>query len=217
MSQRTVYFAPVRHPVRAASIAPRSAPRPMRLAQPGRRGRPLGAVLALLSVLALAGCGDSDEQEVRRWMKQVDGSARVAVTPISEPKTFIPFAYASSDEVDPFSANKLLAELARLDPKPNGGLKPDTARRKEFLESFPLDTVKMVGTMEKARVVYALLQVDKSVYQVRIGQHVGQNFGLITSVTEDAVSVKEIVQDATGDWVERLSKLELQESKESQK
>jgi type IV pilus assembly protein PilP len=74
-----------------------------------------------------------------------------------------------------------------------------------------------VGTLEKSRVMYALLQVDKSVYQVRAGQHVGQNFGLITGITEDAVNVKEIVQDATGDWVERMSKLELQESKENHK
>jgi type IV pilus assembly protein PilP len=174
-------------------------------------------IAALAAALALAGCGDSNVQEVRDWMKQVDNSAQVAVTPISEPKTFIPFAYAAQQEIDPFSPNKLLAELARLDRKPGGGLKPDMDRRKEFLETFPLDTVKMVGTLEKSRVMYALLQVDKSVYQVRAGQHVGQNFGLITGITEDAVNVKEIVQDATGDWVERMSKLELQESKENHK
>jgi type IV pilus assembly protein PilP len=55
------------------------------------------------------------------------------------------------------------------------------------------------------------------VYQVRPGQHAGQNFGLVTTVTEDAVTIKEIVQDAAGDWVERMSKLELQESKENTK
>jgi type IV pilus assembly protein PilP len=181
-----------------------------------KRSLPL-KMAACAALLALAGCGDSDVQEVRQWMKQVDSEAHVAVTPIAEPKTFIPFAYASNAEVDPFSPNKLLAELARQAARQGGGLKPDTARRKEFLESFPLDTVKMVGTMEKAKVIYALLQVDKAVYQVRTGQHVGQNFGLVTSVSDEAVSVKEIVQDATGDWVERLSKLELQESKETHK
>lgn len=171
-----------------------------------------GTLLAVL--LALAGCGDSDVQEVRQWMKEVDSQAKVAVPPLTEPKTFVPFAYASNAEVDPFSPNKLLAELAKSANR-GGGVRPDTERRKEFLESFPLDTVKMVGTLQKAQVIYALLQVDKSVYQVKPGQHVGQNFGLITSVTDDAVSVREIVQDATGDWVERMSKLELQESKES--
>jgi type IV pilus assembly protein PilP len=167
--------------------------------------------------LLLAGCGDSDVQEVRQWMKQTDAQAHVAVQPISEPKTFIPFAYASGDAVDPFNPNKLLAELARENANKGGGLKPDMERRKELLESFPLDTVKMVGTMQKGGIMYALLQIDRSVHQVRTGQHVGQNYGLIVGITEGAVNLKEIVQDATGDWVERMSVLELQESKENNK
>jgi type IV pilus assembly protein PilP len=61
------------------------------------------------------------------------------------------------------------------------------------------------------------VQIDRTVYQVRKGQYVGQNYGLITAVTDDAITVREIVQDAAGDWVERMSKLELQESKESSK
>lgn len=175
------------------------------------------AVLAALgATVALAGCGNSDEQEVRQWMKEVDGQARVAVQPLTPPKTFIPFAYASNDAIDPFNPNKLLVELAKAANR-GGGVRPDMERRKELLESFPLDTVKMVGTLQKAGVIYALLQIDRGVYQVRPGQHVGQNFGLITSVTEGAVNIKEIVQDATGDWVERMSKLELQESKETTK
>lgn len=176
----------------------------------------LAMLAALGATLALTGCGNSDEQEVRQWMKEVDSQARVAVPPLTPPKTFIPFAYASNDAVDPFNPNKLLVELAKAANR-GGGVRPDMERRKELLESFPLDTVKMVGTLQKGGVIYALLQIDRSVYQVRPGQHVGQNFGLITGVTEGAVNVKEIVQDATGDWVERMSKLELQESKETTK
>jgi type IV pilus assembly protein PilP len=166
-----------------------------------------------LCVLLLSACGDSDVQEVRQWMKQVDSQTRPSVKPLQEPKTFVPFAYASAEAPDPFSPNKLLAELAKS--RPGGGLQPDTGRRKEFLESFPLDTMKMVGTLQKGGAMFALLQVDRSVYQVRAGQYLGQNFGQITSITEDAVNVKEVVQDAAGDWVERMSKLELQDSKES--
>ncbi|NRR32946.1 pilus assembly protein PilP [Oxalobacteraceae bacterium] len=177
---------------------------------------PLLPALLLAGATLLTGCGDSDVQEVRTWMKEVDGQAVVKVQPISEPKTFVPFAYASADAADPFNANKLLAELAKA-AKGGGGLKPDMDRRRELLESYPLDTVKMVGTMQKAGVIYALLQIDRAVHQVKAGQHIGQNFGLITSVGEGAITIKEIVQDATGDWVERISKLELQESKENTK
>ena len=108
-------------------------------------------------------------------------------------------------------------ELAKASAKGGSGIRPDMDRRKELLENYPLDTVKMVGTMQQRGVFYAVLQIDRSVHHVVVGQHVGQNFGLITSISDDAVSIKEIVQDATGDWVERMSKLELQESKENTK
>ena len=171
----------------------------------------------LICAVLLSGCGDSDVQEVRAWMKLTDSQAHVAVQPLSEPKTFIPFAYASADAIDPFNPNKLLAELARAARASGKGLKPDLERPKEQLEAFPLDTIKMVGTVQKGGIFYALLQIDRSVYQVRTGMHLGQNFGLVTGVGEGAVTIKEIVQDASGDWVERMSKLELQESKETTK
>ena len=170
----------------------------------------LMAALPLLSA-----CGSDDTEQVRAWMREVDAQTKVAVPPLAEPKTFIPFAYAQKDQVDPFNPNKLLAELAKLDARPGGGLRPDLDRRKELLESYPLDTVKMVGTIEKNGVIHAVLQIDRAVHQVVKGQHLGQNYGRITGITEDAVSIREIVQDATGDWVERMSKLELQESKEN--
>jgi type IV pilus assembly protein PilP len=163
----------------------------------------------------LTACGDSDVQQVRTWMAEVEKETKPTVKPLPEPKTFVPFSYAARDSLDPFNASKLLTELAKS--RPGGAQAPDQNRRKEFLESFPLDAMKMVGTMEKNNVVNGLLQIDRTVYQVKKGQYVGQNYGLITGVTEDAITVREIVQDAAGDWVERMSKLELQESKESSK
>ena len=171
------------------------------------------ALVAALLAALLSGCGDRDEQEVRQWMKEVDATTRPAVKPLAEPKTFVPFAYASAGQADPFNPNKLLTEQAN--GRPGGGAAPDTGRRKEFLEGFPLDTMKMVGMLRKGGTVFALLQIDRAVYQVRAGQRLGQNYGLVTSVTENAVNVKETVQDASGEWVERMSKLELQDSKES--
>jgi type IV pilus assembly protein PilP len=169
---------------------------------------------ALILAGSLSGCIDSDEQEIKQWMAETKAQTHPQVKPIKPPTDFVPFAYTAKDAVDPFSPNKLLIGMERGKAS---NLKPDLDRRKELLESYPIDTIKMVGTIRKAGVVYALLQIDRSVYQVKAGQHLGQDYGLITSVTEEAVNLKEIVQDATGDWVERMSKLELQQSLESKK
>ena len=171
----------------------------------------------LLGVALLGGCGDSDEAEINSWMAETKAKTRVSVDPISEPKTFIPFAYGVRDETDPFDANKLLAELARSANAVANLLKPDDTRRKEYLETFPLDAMVMVGTINKAGVAYGLVQIDRAVHQVKKGQRVGQNYGQVVDVAETAINVKEVVQDAGGEWIERMTKLELQESKETKK
>jgi type IV pilus assembly protein PilP len=174
-------------------------------------------LLLLGAAFALAGCSDSDVKEVRSWMAQVKKETKVSVTPLSEPKTFIPYAYSLRDEIDPFNQNKLLAELARQAAKTDNRLKPDMERRKELLEAFPLDTMTMVGLVQKSGINYALVQIDRNVYQVKNGQRLGQNYGIVTAVSDTAINIKEVVQDAGGEWVERMSKLELQESKETKK
>ena len=173
------------------------------------------AMLAL--AVMLTACSDSDVREVQQWMADTEKKTKVTVKPLAEPKTFTAFAYQAGDAVEPFSQNKLLAEMARTDAGSTNPLKPDADRRRELLETFPLDTMRMVGLLQKGGANHALLQIDRAVHQVRAGQRIGQNFGVVTSVTEQAVNIREVVQDATGDWVERMSKLELQESKESTK
>ena len=171
---------------------------------------------ALAAAMLLAGCGDSDVREVRDWMEQVKRDTRPAVKPLPEPKDFLPYAYGARQAVDPFNPNKLLGELARAAATSNNPNQPDLQRPREQLETYPLDTMQMVGTMEKGGVRFALLQVDRSLYQVRTGQRIGQNFGVVTHVGEDAVDIREVVQDAAGEWTGRMSKLELQ-TKENRK
>jgi type IV pilus assembly protein PilP len=171
------------------------------------------ARLMILGAALLGGCSDSDVREVRDWMDQVRKDTRPSVKPLAAPKDFIPYAYDGKEFVDPFNPNKLLAELARAAETSTNPNRPDMNRAKEVLESYPLDTMKMVGSLQKGGVVYALLQIDKSVYQVKSGMRLGQNFGMVTHVTENAIDIREVVQDAGGDWVERMSRLELQETK----
>lgn len=167
----------------------------------------------LLATLALAGCGDNGLTEMRQWMDGVKKETRVIVPKISEPKIYVPVAYTGKDLIEPFNPNKLLIALAKIRAESDNGLKPDMNRRREALEAFPLDTLKMVGIIERPNMKNALIQVDKSIYQAKIGNYLGQNFGMITKITDSEVEVKEIVQDAAGDWTERMTKLELQEAK----
>ena len=171
---------------------------------------------ALAAAMLLAGCGDSDVREVRDWMEQVKRDTHPAVKPLPEPKDFLPYAYGARQAVDPFNPSKLLGELARAAATSNNPNQPDLQRPREQLETYPLDTMQMVGTMEKGGVRFALLQVDRSLYQVRTGQRIGQNFGVVTHVGDDAVDIREVVQDAAGEWTGRTSKLELQ-TKENRK
>lgn len=174
------------------------------------RGMTQAAAFGVL--IALSGCGDGGVQEVKAWMDDVRRQTPVSVQKIPEPKTFTPFAYGGKEEVDPFSPVKLSAALAKMQGSGNSIVKPNLERRKEPLENYPLDTIRMVGTLERPGVSYALLQVDKSIFQVKVGNYIGQNFGMITKITESEVELKEIVRDPAGEWVERKAKLELQES-----
>lgn len=165
--------------------------------------------MALASAL-LAGCGASDVREVQDWMDQVRRDTHPSVKPLPEPKDFLPYAYGAKDAVDPFNPTKLLGELARAAATSDNPNQPDMQRPRELLETFPLDTMQMVGMIEKGGARYALLQVDRSLYQVTTGQRIGQNFGVVTHVGEDAVDIREVVQDAAGEWTGRMTKLELQ-------
>ena len=84
-------------------------------------------------------------------------------------------------------------------------------RRKEALESIPLDSMSMVGLMDRGGRRVALIKVDKLLYQVGVGQYLGQNFGRVTRISEHELVLREIVQDPAGDWVERQATLQLQE------
>jgi type IV pilus assembly protein PilP len=170
--------------------------------------------LAIFLLLGLAGCTDGDLDEVKQWTVETRQSTKVMIQKLSEPKKFLPFAYAAKDKIDPFNPKKLAAAFDRLKPKQvNNQFAPNPDRRKDPLEAYSLDTMKMVGTLQKPGLTYALLQLDKVIFQVKVGNYIGQNEGMITNITDSEVELSEKVQDATGEWVERKAKLELQETK----
>ena len=166
-------------------------------------------VLAAVAASALlAGCG-AEQEELTQWMEQQRREAKPNVTPLTPPKKFTPQAYTALNGVEPFSAQKLTVALKQEARQPNSLLAAEINRRKEPLEAYPLDSMRMVGSVARAGRPYALLRVDNLLYQVKAG---GQNYGKITRISETELSLREIVQDAAGEWIERASALQLQES-----
>lgn len=163
--------------------------------------------------LALAGCGSSDEDELRQWMAAQRQQTQPKVQPIAEPKPFQPEPYTGQAASDPFSKTKLTQALKNLTAQPayNALIAPELKRRKEALEEFPLDTMTMVGSLLKEGRPVALIKADNLLHQVRVGNYLGPNFGRVTKITETEITLREIVQDAVGEWVVRPATLQLQE------
>jgi type IV pilus assembly protein PilP len=174
----------------------------------------LTALLLGALALLLVACGASSDDELQHWMSAQQSQARPKVTPILEPKLFQPERYTPVTAVDPFSSLKLTLALRHESTlaAANGALiAPELTRRKEALEAFPLDAMVLVGSMVKAGQPVALVKVDNLLYSVRPGHYLGQNFGRVTKITETEVILREIVQDALGEWIERTASLQLQE------
>ena len=165
-------------------------------------------------LLLVAGCSSSDEEELKQWMAEQRNQIRSKVDRLPEPTKFTPQAYSQEGAIEPFS-NQKLAQALRRDSNQatvNAALiAPELARRKEPLEASPLDSVAMVGSLIKVGKPVALVRVDNLLYQVRVGNYLGQNYGKIIKVSETGISLREIVQDAAGEWIERPATLQLQE------
>lgn len=168
---------------------------------------------AAVAVVALSACSDSGREELQRWMATQRAQVKPTVPPISEPKKFTPQAYTEATSFEPFNIQKLTQALRRdsSQPSTSGLIAPELARRKESLEAFPLDSMTMVGSLDRKSQPVALISVDKLLYQVRVGNHLGLNYGRITNITETQLVLREIVQDAAGEWIERVATLQLQE------
>jgi len=176
-----------------------------------RRLLPGAALAACLLVLGLLGGCDADQQELQTWMEQQRREVKPSVEPLAAPKKFDPVPYANGTAVDPFSTQKLTVAIKQETKQPNSVFSAELNRRKDPLESYPLDSMAMVGNLSLGGKPVALLRVDNLLYQVKPGDYLGQNYGKILRITETEVTLREIVQDAAGEWIERNSTLQLQE------
>jgi type IV pilus assembly protein PilP len=164
-----------------------------------------GLLLAIPMLLILAACGEGFS-DLRSFVKESETNVTRKIEALPQVKPFAPFAYEGFDLPDPFKPRKLAIKQENA-----GANAPDLNRRKEPLEAFPLEQLRMVGTLNQAGTMFALVRAERTLYRVKKGNYLGQNFGLIIDVTDSEIKLKEIVQDTAGDWAERESVLPLLE------
>jgi type IV pilus assembly protein PilP len=167
-----------------------------------------------LCTAALWGCSGGEQADLQQWMTEQRNATKPTVVPIPEPKKFSPAPYQQEAAVEPFSNQKLTQALKRDSTQATANaalVAPELNRRKEPLEAFPLDSMALVGSLLPAGRSVALVKVDNLLYQVKVGNYLGQNYGKVTKVSETEVVLREIVQDAAGEWIERQANLQLQE------
>ena len=166
-------------------------------------------LVSITSLVLVAGCGGQSHKDLQDWMKEQGKGARGQLDPLPQIKPYEPFAYNDFDLPDPFKPRKIEPVKGESTSK----LAPDLNRRREPLEAYPLESLSMVGTLEKGKALYALVKTpERDIYQVRQGNHMGQNFGVIVGITDTDIKLKELMQDGSGDWSERSSTLNLLQS-----
>lgn len=168
--------------------------------------------LSACAILLLTACEEQASSALRDWMEQVRRDLKPQVQSLPPAETFQSFKYEAGDRLDPFDLKKLAAGFAGA-LLAGSGLQPDMARPREPLENYPLEGLKMVGSMRRSAQVLALVEVDKVIYQVRPGSHLGQNYGKVIAIGDDVITLEEMVQDTNGNWTKRRAQLALQEKR----
>ena len=171
--------------------------------------RPL---LMLAGVLLLAACGGEEYGDLKQELANMTKDLRGRVDPLPQVKPYEPVPYKGEGAVDPFRHDRINVAVPG-GAGVGGGKQPDMDRPREPLEAFPLESIRMVGTLTRNKETFGLVKAGPNLFRVKKGNYMGQNFGVITGIDESQISLKELIQEGGGDWVERTSALQLQEIK----
>lgn len=164
-------------------------------------------ICALL--LLLVACSGDQHQDLTAYVKDIKSRKPGRIKGMPEIRPYESFTYDPASLRDPFSP--FVAEEEQVEVA-DDGLRPDSNRKREALEQFPLDSLVFVGNLERNGKRWALISApDDTVYRVQPGNHLGQNFGEILSISETIIAIKEIIPNGTGGWVDREVSLQLTE------
>ncbi len=171
-------------------------------------------MMAASIAVVLTGCGNSSIDSMREWMREETSRPRPNIKPLPEPSPYKAVDYVAPAGVEPFSVARLVQAINAANANsPTSAIYRSVVEghRKQPLEAYPLDSMAYVGMLTKDGRPVALVKVDNLLYQVRTGDFMGQNYGRVMSINEGQLALREVAQDATGEWVERNTTLNLQE------
>lgn len=172
----------------------------------------------VISILVLSAtvtaCSSDGLSDLREFTTNTHKNRKPRVDPIPEVKVYEKFAYTAQKLPDPFSRENLRSTGIAVKANDGEGLQPDLTRAKEALEEYPLDALTMVGTLERRKVMWGVIRVasaEGEMHRVKVGNHMGRNFGMITEITDDRIVLVELVRSSLGDWIEREASIKLRE------
>lgn len=161
----------------------------------------------VLAALILAACSGDHLSDLRGFVSQEQAKPGGRVEPIPEVKPFDSYTYLPAGRKSPFEPWGQISGMAKTSINSHG-LHPNLNRRREALEAFPLDALKMVGTLAQKGGLWAVVRApDGLVYRVTVDNYLGQNHGRITKISDSKVELVEIVPDGLGGWQERQASL----------
>jgi type IV pilus assembly protein PilP len=174
----------------------------------------LPRALVIAVSLFVAACGTEEHGDLKEELNQLTKDLRGRVDPLPQVRPYEPVPYTAESAIDPFRPERIEVASARGSSSASASLIEEQKKRPpEPLEAFPLESIQMLGTITQQKETFALVKAGPNLYRVKKGNYMGTNFGVITAIDEGQISVKELVQDSTGDWVERMSSLQMLEGK----
>jgi len=170
--------------------------------------------LLFVAALALAACSSEEHSDLKQELGQLTKDFRGRVDALPQVKPYEPVPYTAEGQIDPFRPQRIeVAQRKLSSTASNSRMEKERDRPKEPLEAFPLESIQMMGTITQDRETFALVKAGPNLYRVRKGNYMGQNFGVVTGIDESQITLKELIQDGGGEWVERNSALQLVETK----
>lgn len=166
-------------------------------------------VLLIVSTLVLSACADKDVSDLEKEISAIKARPKQQIEPLPEIKVIQPFIFKPEGLRDPFKAIEISDQ--EIDAA-TGGLRPDASRVKEELESYSLDSLRMVGTIDLDDHLWGLIKAsDGTIHRVKVGNYMGKSYGKIIHIDEERIELVELVPDKPGTWREQQASIALAE------